>query len=190
MANIAPIMNNILFTRIVAQKDTSSDCAALRLLFTTTIYTTMARLILLDSSVQSKRLFRALLIKPLRNSVLIVVRLILESDIIEVQATTDKNHPIISGCFDEKKTVPFEIYSIISVRGETAPLALLNGAQDFFALGWSIATDGALKSDADNSDGLISAAESGLALSAPIEMAGRDHVTQWADGEEIAEIQD
>ena len=153
------------------------------ILFTITINTTMPRLIMPDTSVRGGRLLRAVLLKMLKNSVLIVVRIIPESDIVEVLSTFDKNAPVLHGCFDEKRTVPMDVYSVISVRGETVPLALLNVADDFIKLGWIVASDGDFE-QVEKSDGLIAAANKGLALSAPIDLTDPNQVPIWGDGNE------
>jgi hypothetical protein len=135
-----------------------------------------------DTSVRGGRLLKAILLKILKNSVLIVIRMIPESEIIEVLSTFDKNAPVLHGCLDEKKTVPMDVYSIITVRGEGAPLALLNVADDFIKLGWAVASDGEFE-QVENSDGLIAAASEGLALATPIDMADPDQVPIWGNGE-------
>jgi tellurite resistance protein len=109
-----------------------------------------------------------------------------ENDITEVVSTFDKNSPVLHGCFDEKRTVPMDVYSVISVRGEAAPLALLNVADDFIKLGWVVASDGEFE-QVENSVGLIAAANEGLALSAPIDMTDPDQVPIWGDEKEDAE---
>src|SRR5579872_4569757 len=114
----------------------------------------MNRLIMTDTSVRQGRFLSAIVIKPLKNSVLLLMRVIPEADIIEVLSTIDKNFPVLHGSFDQQKRVPVDVLSIISVRGEASPLALLNGAGYFIQLGWRIAPDGKFE-EAENSDGLI-----------------------------------
>ena len=138
-----------------------------------------------DTSVRQGRFLSAIVIKPLKNSVLLLMRVIPEADIIEVLSTIDKNFPVLHGSFDQQKRVPVDVLSIISVRGEASPLALLNGAGDFIQLGWRIAPDGKFE-EAENSDGLITAIEDGFALSALVDMVDPAHVPYWGDGEDTA----